>query len=221
MVDMKLPDPTERAEGQFPKSTVTRTAILESATDFLARHGYSRFSLALVAAQAGLSRAALVYHFPTRAELIQATIYYVTRRRIEDYAEAMGAIADSPHMTRIAIDVARAELSKTPFLAFAELSAAARSDADLESMFAPALMEYDRARRRFAEKLFPPDTVNSPVFDLKRDILRYLQEGFAQQGGLSFDAAKRERDMEALLQLLMTTPEGDALLRRAVKNEQN
>ena len=45
-------------------------AILDVATDILAREGYGRFSSSRVAGEAGLSRGALEHYFPKRLDQV-------------------------------------------------------------------------------------------------------------------------------------------------------
>jgi AcrR family transcriptional regulator len=50
----------------------TRTEILAVSRDLFGRHGYQRTSLREIAALLGVSKAAVLYHFPTKAEILAA-----------------------------------------------------------------------------------------------------------------------------------------------------
>ncbi|MEL7028898.1 MAG: helix-turn-helix domain-containing protein [Pseudomonadota bacterium] len=211
-----LPDPTQREEGELARSSGTRRAILEAAMDLLAEEGYANLSAGAVAKRAGLTRAALIYHFANRAALTEAAILYITRRRIDIYQKAMATVPRDDNFIARAIDQAWDHLQDRSFAAFCELSTAARTNPELDAVFSPALLEYDRARRETALKLFPESLAERDSFDLRRDLTRFALEGLAQQGVLSFKAQERRRDLLNLLKLLQTTEEGEALLERVV-----
>lgn len=188
---------------------------MDAAVRCLSGRGYAATTTTEVAKAAGLTRAAMLYHFPSRMALIEATVNYVTKRRLDMYESAMAEIPhDRDYFVR-AIDTAWEQLQTPEFLAFTELSLAARSDRELAAVFAPALAEYDRARRATAMRLFPPEHVEVPWFDLRRDIVRFLLEGLAQQDGLSFDAERRRSMIINFLKVLSTSREAEALLRKA------
>ncbi|MFM8355682.1 MAG: TetR/AcrR family transcriptional regulator [Gammaproteobacteria bacterium] len=215
LVAHRLPDPTEISDGAFAKSRLTRTRIMEAAVECLAANGYASLSTTSVAERAGLTRAAMLYHFPSRSALIEAVVNYVTRKRVEMYGEAMARIAHDAQYFEQAIDIAWAQLQTPEFLAFAELTSAARTDPDLSVTVSPALAEFDRARRVMALELFPPEHVGRPWFDLRRDIARFLLEGLALHGGLSFDAERRKEEMIGFLKALSIKPESATVLEKA------
>ncbi len=221
LIEHRLPDPTDIGEGSFAKSRETRRRILEASVHCLAESGYASTSTTMVANRAGLTRAAMLYHYPSKAALVEATVHYVTRARVEMYAQAMASIPHGEDYFGVAIDMAWEHLQTPEFRAFKELSAAARTDAEVAAVFTPALVEYDRARRATARRLFPSDHNAQPWFDLRRDIVRFLLEGLADEpDGLSFAAEQRRHEILAFLKALSTTKQGDALLAIAQKLSQ-
>lgn len=212
----RLPDPTEVADGELNKSGRTRRDIMEAAVECLSEFGYSGTTTTTVASRAGLTRAAMLYHFPSRMALIEATIHYVTRRRIEMYTEAVAALPHGPHFVARMIDESWRQLQSKEFRAFCELATAARTDPDLGAIFGPALAAYDQARRSSAQTLFPQTVRQSPGFDLRRDITRFLLEGLAQQDGLSYDAARRKAAMIAFVKALAEDEDGRAFMAKIV-----
>ena len=151
-----LPDPTEITEGEFAKSRATRTRILEAAIRCLAETGYAATSTNTVAAAAGITRAALLYHFPSRGALIEAVINYVTRRRVEMQEEShREEVRDAQYPAR-SIDTHWALLHTPEFRAFCELSTAARTSRSLAKMFKPAMEAFDRSRKDVAQRLAQP-----------------------------------------------------------------
>lgn len=49
-----------------------RAQLIEVTTDLVAKHGYARVSLARIAEGAGISKAAVLYHFPTKDAVVRA-----------------------------------------------------------------------------------------------------------------------------------------------------
>ncbi len=191
---------------------------MESAVECLARLGYAGTTTTTVATRAGLTRAAMLYHFRSRMALIEAVIFYVTRRRNENYMAAMAGIPRDDDFYGTVIDKAWEQTESDEFKAFCELSTASRTDMELAAILGPALAEYDRVRGRSAQSLFPEEMIEKPWFHLRRDVARFLVEGLAQQkDALSFNAEGRRDAILEFLKALETTEEGQAFMTRVAK----
>ncbi|MCO5792600.1 MAG: TetR/AcrR family transcriptional regulator [Blastomonas sp.] len=214
----RLPDPAALTSGEFNRSRRTRLAILNAGIAVLAEDGYKQLSTTGVAKAAGITRAAMLYHFGSRAELIEAIIRHVTRRRIDMYTEAMEDLAHDGDFLEKAVDIAWEQLQTSEFAAYTELSLASRTDAELRALMEPALAAFDRARREAALGLFPRYLSDRVEFDLRRDVVRFLLEGVAQQDGITFNRDQRKGALLRFLKLLIGTEEGVALLRKVVED---
>jgi AcrR family transcriptional regulator len=194
--------PTESAEGEFAKSAATRQRVLEAATACLVELGYHATTTSAVAARAGLARGAMLYHFPTRLDLIAATLSYVIERRISDYRGAMEGQPRTKDGLDQAIDLYWRQIREPYFIAFYELAFAARTDKALASIVGPALAAYDQARFEEARRIFPGLTDKlGERFDLARDMTRFLMEGMA----LGFMTHNAEARTARLLDTLKKT----------------
>jgi TetR/AcrR family transcriptional repressor of nem operon len=71
-----------------PADTDTATAILDIAERLIQRRGFSGFSYADIAAELGITKASLHYHFPSKAELGESLIIRYAAR----FAEALAQI---------------------------------------------------------------------------------------------------------------------------------
>jgi len=211
----RLPDPTKLAEGELRKSGETRRRIMEAAVGCLADYGYAGTNAVTVASRAGLTRPAMLYHFPTRLALIEATIHYVVRQRIESFEAAVAANPPRGGNIARAIEMAWAQNQTPLYRAYCELSSAARTDLDLAAIFAPAMAEYDRARRASALKLFTPEQQEMEGFHLRRDITRFLLDGLAEHGWTAEDAERRTTEILAFLEALTIAPEATPLIEKA------
>ena len=65
-------DSGEDISWQAQKSAMTRDRILDAAINCFVELGYTNVTTAKVASSAGVSRGAMLHHFPSKTELIQA-----------------------------------------------------------------------------------------------------------------------------------------------------
>lgn len=177
-----------------PKSQRTRARILDAAMRLFADIGYHAATNAVIADAAGLTRGAMLYHFATREELVEGAIAHieVCRARLLEKAAAAPpppGVDAAEH----AIDVYWALLKEPPFVAFAELEAAARTDPMLRERLAEAQSAFDHAQLggdRFGAMV---QAGQDPRFQTSRDLGRFLLEGLAK-GAMTYDEeARRER----------------------------
>ncbi|MEO0325257.1 MAG: TetR/AcrR family transcriptional regulator [Myxococcota bacterium] len=79
----------------YKKSEISAAQIVDAAMRVLARQGYARTSLLDIAREAGMSKGALHYHFPTKEALIQVVLEAacdrVQARTLEAWSPADGA----------------------------------------------------------------------------------------------------------------------------------
>jgi AcrR family transcriptional regulator len=177
---------------ETPKSRRTRARILDAAMRLFAEIGYHAASNAVIADAAGLTRGAMLYHFPSREELVEAAVAHieVARARLFEEAAARPA-APGVDSAEHAIDAYWALLHETPFLAFAELEAAARTEPMLRERLAGAQSAFDHAQvgDRF---LALAQAGADPRFQTSRDLGRFLLEGLAK-GAMTYDEEARRR----------------------------
>ncbi len=177
-----------------PKSQRTRARILDAAMRLFAEIGYHAASNAVIADAAQLTRGAMLYHFATREELVEAAITHIELHRARLFEQsASGPALAGQDAAEHAIDAYWALLHELPFVAFAELEAAARTDPMLRERLAGARNAFDHAQLggdRFGAMVQAGD---DPRFQTSRDLGRFLLEGLAK-GSLTYDeAARRER----------------------------
>jgi AcrR family transcriptional regulator len=76
-----------------PKSQRTRARILDAAMRLFAQIGYHAATNAVIADAAGLTRGAMLYHFATREELVEAAIAHIELHRARLFEQAASAPA--------------------------------------------------------------------------------------------------------------------------------
>lgn len=170
-----------------PKSLRTRRRILDAAMQLFAERGYHASSNADVAEAADLTRGAMLYHFPTREDLVKAAIDHIQQRRTEAF-ETAARDQGGGDATDQAIDAYWELLQQAPFKAFAELEAVARTDPDLARRIAPAQAAFDHAQIGDLSGLLLAGS--GPRFQTGRDLARFMLEGLAR-ATLTYDADDR------------------------------
>jgi AcrR family transcriptional regulator len=183
---------------ETPKSLRTRARILEAAMQLFARVGYHAATNGLIADAARLTRGAMLYHFASREELVSAAVAYIDLERARLFERAAStAPAPGVDAAEHAIDSYWALLHETPFVAFAELEAAARTDPMLRERLAKAQDAFDRAQvgDRFLALVQAGD---DPRFQASRDLGRFLLEGMAR-GSMTYDQDERRDRLLAVI----------------------
>lgn len=180
-----------------PKSLKTRARILARATELFATIGYHEAGNAVIAEAAGLTRGAMLYHFPTREALVEGVVEHIQReadRLLESAARTRPAGAD---VAEHAIDTYWELLHETPLVALRELQAVARTDATVAERIAGALSAFDRTG--FGEPLSGLSNAAAAArLQTGRDLARFLLEGLAQ-GGMTFDDEARTAQLLAVV----------------------
>jgi len=180
-----------------PKSQRTRARILNCAMRLFAEIGYAAATNARIAEEARLTRGAMLYHFPTREALVDAAVGHIQAARLALLAKAADQAPPGADVAEHAIDAYWAALRSPAFLAFAELEAAARSDAEVRARIAGAQSEFDRAQlgERFSRML---SAGAGPRFQASRDLARFMLEGLAR-ANLTYDEAERVENLLAVI----------------------
>jgi AcrR family transcriptional regulator len=141
--------------------------------------GYHPATNAVIAEASGLTRGAMLYHFASREALLDAVIPHIQAARAKLFEAAAHQMPPGADRAEHAIDSYWRLLHQTPFVAFAELEAAARTDAPLRDRLRGAQEAFDRAQ--VGEHL--ADLVQagvSPRFQASRDLARFVLEGLAR-----------------------------------------
>jgi AcrR family transcriptional regulator len=180
---------------QAQKSASTRTQITEAAIKCFVEYGYSRTTTTLIAEKAGLSRGAMLHHFPSRLAVVRAAVEHLHSKRLKAFRKAVSKPnADGDHV-RQSVEAYWAHVRHPMFVAFFELAVAARSDKELASILRPAQEAFEREWHQAAVDVFPEWRGRGDKFDLALDLSRYVLEGMA----ISFLTHKEtERDKRVL-----------------------
>ncbi len=165
---------------QQTKSQLTRTAILQAAVDCFYEIGYSKTTTENIAKKAKVSRGAMLHHFPTRFDLIKATVEYLNQLRLEMFAREEFAAQKGAEHTRVeeGIDIYWKQLNTPAFIVFFELKVVARTDTELAAVVEPALRKFEAAWYEAVKDVFP-DLALSEAFQRTNYLTQLMLEGMA------------------------------------------
>lgn len=147
------------------RSERTRKRLIEVTIDCLVRDGYARTNPLRVAAEAGVTRGAVLHHFENGADLIRATIVELQEKRLRALGRASNIdLSQTGTMLRTYWE----QLSSPTTVAFQELRNAARTDDALAAILMPLEQEYQhrwdvRATSIFAEWQSDPESFNIAI----------------------------------------------------------
>jgi AcrR family transcriptional regulator len=187
--------PSRRSDGrQAAKSAATRQAAIEGAVDCFVRLGYARSSTIEISKRARVSRGAMIYHFPTKRKLLEATVEYIISERIRRFTTDMHSTvrSEEDRLSQRGIDIYWKHLNSRLFTAFHELVTASRTDATLARVLKAATARFDKVWYQAVQDLFPEWRGKEALLGLALDLTRFLLEGMALNK-MSHDARQRRQ----------------------------
>lgn len=108
-----------------------RARLLEATIDCLIEFGYSGTTTARIANRAGVTRGALIHHFPSKSELMAESVRHLAFKRTQAVLEELMAMDQSADPIDRYLDVLWRIHQGPMFIAVVELLIAARTEPDL------------------------------------------------------------------------------------------
>jgi AcrR family transcriptional regulator len=140
---------TRRDTGvQARRRAETRAALLDATVECLATYGYAKTTTGRIADLAGLSRGAQLLYFPSRADLLTASVAHLAEQRIADFTERIG---ERPASLADCLDTLWEGHQPPIFDATLELWVASRTDAELRKHMLAVEREVGTAIARAAD----------------------------------------------------------------------
>ncbi|MGP3706192.1 TetR/AcrR family transcriptional regulator [Gordonia paraffinivorans] len=121
---------TPRRRTQAERTATTRARVLDAAIEALVEVGYAGTTTQEVNRRAGVSRGALLHHFPTRESLVVAAVDHLVERRLAE-------VLSRPRTGDEGLEVLIEAFSGPLFDAALELWVAARTDVNLRTAMIP------------------------------------------------------------------------------------
>ena len=180
---------------QAQKSAMTRDRILDAAIDCFIRLGYANVTTAKVADFAGVSRGAMLHHFPSKNELIQAAVEYLHNKLLADYTDRISKVPTNLSIkarNQAGIEAYWQHLSSDLFTAYHELCVSGRTDPELQKILQESIVLFDQHVAETNAKLFSEWQGKGELFTLAMDVTKFLMEGMAM-GQIVHNREKRIR----------------------------
>ena len=189
---------------------------MEAAIECLAASGYSATSTSDIAQQAGMTRAAMLYHFPSRMALMEAAIHYLPASAWKCMAKPWGK-----SLTTIAISTGQS----------IRLGNSCKARNSRRSRSSPRRQEQMRSSPRLLVLHWPNTIVrdghgrsgcfhrgNLPSLGLicAETSCGFSRRALAELGELSFDTERRKLQVLEFLKVLCTEPESGTLMQKAI-----
>jgi AcrR family transcriptional regulator len=176
-----------------PKSRRTRKQILDTSMRLFAELGYDRAGNAAIAEACGLTRGAMLYHFPTREDLVEAAAWHIHAAREAAFEAEARKLKPGQDALDGAIDAYWRLLNSVPFAAFLALERAARQDSGVARAIHPAQEAFDRGAMGRATPGFI-NAGNDARFQASRDLARFALDGL-HRAALTYDQPERVENL--------------------------
>lgn len=157
----------------------TRTRILDAATELLVVRGYSALTTVAVQEAAGVSRGALLHHFPTAADLTRALVANLVESNEAAARTAATRIGGSVDAVDRALTALFETMTRPAAQAEFELWAAARTGTELAAVLIEAERHAGRDLRRVVDDLFGPEIVAHQRYPVISDLSIAMLRGLA------------------------------------------
>lgn len=183
---------------QAQKSAATRKLIIESAIKCFVELGYSNTTTTAIAERAGLSRGAMLHHFPSKIDIVKAAVDYLHGKRLRAVRRAVPRAGGGEDRVRSNLEAYWRDVRHPMFVTFFELVVAARTDRELAEILQPAQEAFDREWHRTAREVFTEWKVDDATFDVALDLSRYVIEGMAISNLMNRQDGRDEKVLDYL-----------------------
>ncbi len=141
--------------------------------------GYAGTTTSEVQKRAGVSRGALLHHFPSRAALLADAVRYLAEMRSQDPRWNPASSARSADRVGRTIDLLWSSFHGPLFWAAMELWIASRTDPELRQVLLPQERLLGGLSRQWCDEQFGPDIVSRPHYEDFRNTLLAAMRGEA------------------------------------------
>lgn len=140
---------TERP--RMPRTNAERTAdtrgkLLEAAVSCLHELGYAASTMQVIAQRAGISRGAILHHFPTKVDLVLGVVDHVVDLQNAFFTEELVKLPKGRARYLAITQLSWAAWSQPSGIAITEIMIAARSDDMLAARLPPVIEAFDAAQ---------------------------------------------------------------------------
>lgn len=170
----------------------TRGALLDATVDCLLTLGYAHTSTLEVQRRAGVSRGALLHHFPSRASLMAAAVRHLAELRGRELKRRAAELPEDGDRIEAALDLLWESFSGALFTVAMELRAAARTDPELKKELAKTERQLRQEILSLFRDIFGARISAQPTFADTLEITVHLMIGMAMNAALHHEPERTE-----------------------------
>ncbi len=127
---------------QEERSQETRAKLLKAAAELLREQGYAQLTTEAVSNRAGVTNGARAYHYASKLDLIVATAEHIHRANMTIGYDMLARSMIDGDPVEAYVEFCSTLYFDPDFIAFNEVSSAARTDPDLLARLLPMVAEY-------------------------------------------------------------------------------
>src|SRR5699024_10711083 len=165
---------------------------LEAAVECLAEHGWTGATVSVVAERAGVSRGAAQYHFPTREDLVAASVEYMTETWVHEIRQEASKLPTDHSRTEAIVDMIVRHYTGPHFRAALQLWVTASADESLREQMIPLEADIGRTAHEVVVELLDVDESVPGVRETVQATLD-MARGLALADVLTDDSKRRTR----------------------------
>lgn len=202
VAEMPSKAPLRRTQEQ--RRTETRRALLDATVEALVEVGYSRTTTTEVCSRAGVSQGALFRYYPTKHDLLAASVEHLYEQLLQSYVQEMSSVDPAVDDLPEALETLWHTFRRPELAAAYELHVAARTDPELKRLLATVTAGHASAVRATARDLFR-EAASDEHFGPLLDTALEAFQGMVISRMVAPDDAHEARVLEVLQRLARFT----------------
>ncbi len=183
---------TTLREPQQERSRTTRRRLIEAALDCFGERGWHGVTVAVIAERAGVSRGAAQHHFPTREDLVAATVDVLGEAQIDELRARAAELPSGPSRIARVVEMVLNLYTGPMFRAALQLWALASTDEALRTVLVPLEARVGREAHRVTVELLGVDESRPGMRELVQATLD-LGRGLGLANLLTDDTRRRRQ----------------------------
>ena len=176
--------------------------LLDATLDVLMEVGYHRASTPEIVRRAGVSRGALMHHYPSKADLVAAAAEHMLDNATADIRELAASVKSADMTLDDFVDHLWEKFSGRLFYITLEYVTTARTDAELQEKLSPVVAKFHGALDEIWSQFFQGTRLTSSQVDIILNLTLCLLRGMGAQTVLRDDPGYYKKLLSAWKGLL-------------------
>jgi AcrR family transcriptional regulator len=198
-VSQPVAAPVVTRRTQAERRASARQRLLDAALSCLVEDGYARFTTISVCRRAGMSQGGLFRHFPTRDDLLAATMGHLIQQHLEEWEARFLSLSPSQRTAYAGLRLLSTVTMDERLRAVFDVAAAARTDPVLRDHIAPLLSGFMERMHELAREMVGPTVpVDIGTFQTAIDLALAAMMGLALLESADSNLERREHVVRLL-----------------------